>query len=40
MTYNSPKPQQILDEDRIVERWKLDLKPENIRIVPVDSVFE
>ncbi|MGD0200109.1 MAG: pitrilysin family protein [Bryobacteraceae bacterium] len=40
MTYNSPKPQQILDEDRIVERWKLDLKPENITIVPVDSVFE
>jgi zinc protease len=40
MKYNSPKPQEVLDEDKIVERWKLDLKPDAIRIIPVDSVFE
>jgi zinc protease len=40
MKYNSPKPQEVLDEDKIVERWKLDLKPEAVRIVPVDTVFE
>lgn len=40
MKYNSPKAQDVLDEDKIVERWKLDLKPEAIRIIPVDSVFE
>lgn len=40
MTYNSPKPKEILDEDKIVERWPLDLKPENVRIVPVNQIFE
>jgi zinc protease len=40
MTYNSPKPQEVLDEDKTVERWKIDLKPENVRIVPVEQVFE
>jgi hypothetical protein len=40
MTYNSPKPQEVLDEDKIVERWKIDLKPEAVRIVPVEKVFE
>ncbi len=40
MKYNSPKPQEVLDEDKIVERWNLGLKPDNIHIVPVDTVFE
>jgi zinc protease len=38
--YNTPKPQDVLDEDKIVERWPLKLRPEDVRIVPVDSVFE
>ena len=38
--YNSPKPQDILDEDKKVEVWPLGLKPEDVTIVPVDSVFE
>ncbi|MEK7408658.1 MAG: insulinase family protein [Acidobacteriota bacterium] len=40
MTYNSPKPEEVLAEDKIVERWKIDLKPEAVRIVPVEKVFE
>ncbi|MBM3813847.1 MAG: insulinase family protein [Acidimicrobiia bacterium] len=40
MSYNSPKPGDILQEDKIVQSWKIDLKPENVRIVPVDQVFE
>lgn len=40
MTYNSPKPEAILQEDKTIEKFPLDLKPENIKIVPVDSVFE
>jgi zinc protease len=40
MHYNSPKPQAILDEDKTVEVWPLDLKADNVTIVPVDSVFE
>jgi zinc protease len=40
MSYNSPKPQDVLDEDKIVERFRLDLKPDSIRIVPGDTIFE
>jgi len=40
MHYNSPKPQDILDEDKKVEVWPLGLKPEDVTIVPVTSVFE
>jgi zinc protease len=40
MKYNSPKPEELTGEDKIVERLKLGFKPENIRIVPVDKVLE
>jgi zinc protease len=40
MKYNSPKPPEVLAEDKVVESWKLDLKPENVQILPVDTVFE
>jgi zinc protease len=40
MTYNSPKPEAILQEDKIVETWKLPLKAENVEILPVGTVFE
>jgi zinc protease len=40
MTYNSPKPETILEEDKTVEKWPLELKPDNITLVPVDSVFQ
>jgi zinc protease len=38
--YNSSKPQEILDEDKIVEKWPLHLRPQDVAIVPVDKVFE
>jgi hypothetical protein len=38
--YNSPKAQDILDEDKIVEKWPLRLKRDDVSIVPVDQVFE
>jgi zinc protease len=40
MTYNSPKPDDVMEEDKFVERFRIDLKPESIQIVPVASVFE
>lgn len=40
MQYNSPKPQDILDEDKIVERLPLKIRTENVRIVKVESLFE
>ena len=38
--YNSPKPQDVLDEDKIVERWPLHLRKEDVTVVPVNAVFE
>jgi zinc protease len=40
MQYNSPKPQDLLDEDKVVERWELGLKAEHIKIIPVNTIFE
>jgi zinc protease len=40
MTYNSAKPEEILKEDQMVEKWPLNLRPEDVTIVPVERVFE
>ena len=40
ITYNSPKPEAILAEDKIVEKWPLRLSADNIKVVPVDQVFQ
>jgi zinc protease len=40
MTYNTPKAQEILDVDKIVEKWPLHLKAEAIKIVPAGEVFQ
>ena len=40
MQYNSPKPADITAEDKVVEKWPLKLKPENITIVKGDEVFQ
>jgi zinc protease len=38
--YNSPKAKEITDEDKIIESYKVNVKPEDIAIVPVARVFE
>jgi zinc protease len=38
--YNAPKPQEVLDEDKVVERWPLRLRKEDVTVVPVGTVFE
>jgi len=40
MKYNSPKPKEILEEDKIVERWKIPFREDGFEIIPVDQVFE
>ena len=40
MSYNSPKPDEILAEDKIVEKREIPIKPEAVEIVPVEQVFE
>ncbi|MGB8509306.1 MAG: pitrilysin family protein [Pyrinomonadaceae bacterium] len=38
--YVSPKPKEITDEDKLIEAFKLNLKPEQVVIVPVETVFQ
>lgn len=40
ITYNSPKPQTILDEDKAIAVYPIKLRPEDVTITPVDRVFE
>jgi zinc protease len=40
ITYVSPKPKEITDEDKIIETYKINVKPENVSIVPIEKVFE
>ena len=39
MTYQAEKPAELLEEDKIIQDYKLDFKPENVKIVPVEEVF-
>ena len=40
ITYNSPKPKEITDEDKVIEAYKINVKPEDVVIVPVEKVFQ
>ena len=40
MTYTSPKPKEILDEDTVIQRYRINVKPEDVTVVPVERVFE
>jgi zinc protease len=40
ISYNSPKPKEITDEDKVIEVYKINVKPEDVVIVPVEKVFE
>ena len=40
MTYESEKPAEILAEDKEIENFPLDIRAENIRIVPVEQIFQ
>jgi zinc protease len=39
LTYDAPKPNEVLEEDKIISATKLNVKPENLRVTPVDEVF-
>jgi zinc protease len=40
ITYQSEKPPEILDEDKIIQNYKIMAKPTNVTITPVARVFE
>jgi zinc protease len=39
ITYSSPKPAEVLEEDKAIGTFHLNIKRENIRIVPVTDLF-
>jgi zinc protease len=40
ITYNAPKPKEITDEDKVIEAYKIVVRPADVTIVPVDKVFQ
>jgi zinc protease len=39
ITYNSPKPEDIVAEDKLIEKYPIAVKAEAVRIIPVEQVF-
>ncbi|HEX7862595.1 MAG TPA: pitrilysin family protein [Verrucomicrobiae bacterium] len=39
ITYNSPKPEEILAEDKVIEKYEIPTKAEWITVTPVTTVF-
>ncbi len=40
MTYNAPKPKDLLEEDKLVEKFPIPFHQDAIEIIPVADVFE
>ena len=40
ITYNSPKPKAIMDEDKTIEAYKINVKPEDVAVVAADQIFQ
>ncbi|MCW9016174.1 MAG: insulinase family protein, partial [Kangiellaceae bacterium] len=40
MKYNSEKPAEILEEDKIISKYPLKIKAKNIKITPIKDVFK
>ena len=40
ITYNAPKPKEITNEDRVIEQYKIVVKPAEVMIVRADKVFQ
>jgi zinc protease len=40
ITYNSPKPKDIMDEDAVIQAYRIDVKPADVTVVPVEKVFQ
>ncbi len=40
ITYESPKPEAILAEDKIIMSYPVSIKAENITIIPAEKIFE
>ena len=39
MSYNSPKPEDLLREDAVIEKLPLGLESDSVRVIPAESAF-
>ncbi|MCH6558771.1 hypothetical protein IH799_00295, partial [candidate division KSB1 bacterium] len=39
MTYQAEKPAELLEEDKIIQDYKLDFQADKVKIRPVEEVF-
>ncbi len=40
ISYTASMPKDILEEDKIIEKYRLPLEPKQVEIIPVDQVFQ
>ncbi len=40
MKYSSPKPPEIMEEDKQIEKYPLDIKAANVEIIKIDEMFQ
>ena len=40
ITYNSPKPPEVMEEDKTIEKYKINVAPAQVVVVPVEQVFQ
>ena len=40
IVYNSPKPREIMDEDAIIQTYRINVNPQDVSVVPVERVFQ
>ena len=38
--YNAPRPAEIMEEDKTIQVYKINVKPEDVAVVPVEQVFQ
>ncbi len=40
ITYDSPKPDQVMEEDKTIQSYPIEIKAENVTIIPAEKIFE
>lgn len=40
ISYNTPKPAEITEEDKTIQNYRIDIRPQDVTVTPVGRVFE
>ena len=40
ITYNAPKPREILDEDRVIQNYRIAVKATAVKLAPIERIFQ